>query len=140
MGGTYRQDGLCHTDIPQTYKQIGNRLTSIIPAGSLVYWEAKTVVPLLYAPEIKIYFPQIYALFSFRVGGDSEQLVKYGLWNDELARQWRAESDFIVTEVDWYQTYYPGGDLDTKKFEEFQTVPVNPCDPYSYLLIYRRKP
>ena len=140
MGGTYRQDGLCHADIPQTYKQIGNHIATIIPAGSQVYWEAKTVVPLLYAPEIKIYFPQIYALFSFRVGGDSEQLVKYGLWNDELARQWRAESDFIFTEVDWYQTYRPGGDLDTTKFEEFQTAPVNPCDPYSYLLIYRRKP
>jgi hypothetical protein len=140
MGGTYRENGTCHADIPQTYEQIGEALTSIIPAGSQVYWEAKTVVPLLYAPGIKIYTPQIYGLYSFRLGGDPDQLVKYGLWNDELAKRWRAEAGFIVTEVNWYQVYRPGGDLDTTKFEEFQTAPANPCDPYSYLLIYERKP
>ena len=140
MGGTYRQDGICQADIPQTYKQIGATLSSIIPAGSQVYWEAKTAVPLLYAPEIRIYNPQVYGLFSFRMGGDSEQLEKNGLWNDELARQWRADADFIVTEANWYQIYRPGGDLDTTQFEEFQTAPTNPCDPYSYLLIYKRKP
>jgi len=140
MGGTYRENGICHADIPQTYEQIGEALTSIIPAGSQVYWEAKTVVPLLYAPGIKIYTPQIYGLYSFRLDGDPNQLVKYGLWNDELAKRWSSESSFVVTEVNWYQAYRPGGDLDTAPFEEFQTAPVNPCDPYSYLLIYKRKP
>lgn len=140
MGGTYRENGICHADIPQTYEQIGEALTSIIPAGSQVYWEAKTVVPLLYAPGIKIYTPQIYGLYSFRLDGDPNQLVKYGLWNDELAKRWSSEASFVVTEVNWYQAYRPGGDLDTAPFEEFQTAPVNPCDPYSYLLIYKRKP
>jgi hypothetical protein len=74
------------------------------------------------------------------VGGESQQLAKNGLWNDELARQWRSEASFIVTELNWYQIYRPGGDLDPSQFEVFETAPVNPCDPYSYLLVYKKKP
>jgi hypothetical protein len=140
MGGTYRQDGLCQADIPQVHEEIGAMLSEVIPAGSQVYWEARTVVPLLYAPEIRIYSPQVYGLFSFRLGGDSQQMIKHGLWNDELARQWRAEADFIVTESNWDQIHRPGGDLDTTRFEEFRTAPTNPCDPTSYLIVYQRKP
>ena len=135
MGGTYRQDGICRANIPQTYQRIGQKLASLIPPGSQVYWEVGNAVPLLYAPDIKIYPPQIYAGYSFRLDGDPRELLKYGLWNDELAKQWKAESDFIVTEAD-----YPVGDLDANKFEEFQTIPANPCDPNSYLIVYRRKP
>jgi hypothetical protein len=140
MNGTYRQDGICQADIPQTYKQIGATLSGIIPAGSLVYWEANTVVPLLYASDIRIHYPQIYGVFSFRIGGDSDHLLKDGLWNEELAKEWRTEASFIVTEANWYQIYRPGGDLDATQFEEFQTVPANPCNPNSYLVIYKRKP
>jgi hypothetical protein len=140
MGGSYRQDGLCLANIPETYQKIGQKLTQVIPSGSQVYWEVRTAVPLLYAPGISIYTPQIYGLFSFRMGGDPEQLAKYGLWNDALAKQWREESSYLVTEANWYQVYRPGGDLNPKPFEAFKTVPANPCDPYSYLLIYKRKP
>ena len=140
MVGEYRQDGICRADIPKTYAQIGEGLTSVIPAGSQVYWEAKSAVPLLYTPQIQIYLPQIYWLFSFRQDGDPASLLKSGLWNDELAEQWRAESDYIVTEVNWYQIYRPGGDLDTTQFVEYDTLAANPCDPYSYLIIYKRKP
>jgi hypothetical protein len=140
MGGSYRQDGICLANIPETYQKIGQELTDAIPSGSRVYWEVDTAVPLLYVPGISIYSPQIYALFSFRVGGDPEQLEKYGLWNDELARQWREEASFIVTESIRSQTYRPGGDLDTTQFDVFRTAPTNPCDPNSYLLVYKRKP
>jgi hypothetical protein len=140
MVGDYRQDGICRADIPKTYAQIGEGLTTVIPPGSQVYWEAKSAVPLLYTPQIQIYLPQIYWRFSFRLGGDSDSLLKNGLWNDKLAEQWRAESDYIVTEVNWYQIYRPGGDLDTTQFVEYDTLPANPCDPYSYLIIYKRKP
>jgi len=42
--------------------------------------------PLLSAPGISIYPPQIYALYRFRVGGNSEQLAKYGLWNARVGQ------------------------------------------------------
>ena len=115
-------------------------LTQVIPSGSRILWEANTAVPLLYAPGISIYIPPIYAVFSYRVGGNPKQLAKYGLWNDALASQWRQAAGFIVTESTYYQPYHPGGDIDLTKYNVFQPVPPNPCDPHSYLLIYQRKP
>jgi hypothetical protein len=121
-------------------EEVGRELAEIIPAGSKVYWEAENAASLLNAPGIQIYSPQIYALFSFRLDGDPDLLLRHGLWNESLARQWRQEADFIVTEVNWFEVHRPGGDLDIQGYEEFQTQPVNPCDPNSYLLIYQRNP
>jgi hypothetical protein len=140
MGGEYHQGGICLANIPATNQKIAQKIISVIPSGSQVLWEANTVVPLLYAPGINIYVPPIYAVFSYRVGGDPKQLAKYGLWNDALASQWRKETSFIVTESFSYQPYRPGGDIDAEKYDVFKTVPTNPCDPNSYLLVYKRKP
>ncbi len=140
MGGSYRQDGLCHADIPATYAQIGKTLAEYIPPGSQVYWEARTAVPLLYTGGISIYLPQVYASFSYRINGDPAQLEKYGLWNDELARRWRTEADFIVMEANRDQVYRPGGDFDGTQYQVYQTISANPCNPASYLLIYKKKP
>ncbi len=108
MGGEYHQGGICLVDIPKNYQKIAQELTDVIPSGSRVLWEANAVVPLLYAPGIIIYPAPIYAVFSFRVGGNAEELVRYGLWNDELASRWRAEANFIVTESDLVSTLSPG--------------------------------
>jgi hypothetical protein len=140
MSGSYRQDGICLANIPGNYQKIGQELSDIIPAGNRVYWDVMTAVPLLSASGISIYPPQIYALYSFRVGGNSEQLAKYGLWNAELASRWMADAGVIVTESNWNQTYRPGGGLGTTQFDVFQIAPTDPCDPTSSLLVYKRKP
>ncbi len=127
MGGSYRQDGLCHADIPVAYAQIGKTLAEYIPPGSQVYWEARTAVPLLYTRGISINLPQVYASFSYRINGDPLQLEKYGLWNDELARRWRLEADFIVMEANRDQIYRPGGDStgrNTRFFRPSRQTPV----------------
>lgn len=140
MGGTYRQDGLCKADFPNLYQQIGDSLEELIPPGSRVYWEADTVLPLLYAPGISIPYPQIYGVYSFRAGDDTQALLKNGLWNAELAARWRAEADFIVTEADWYQQFRPGGDLDTSQYGLVYSHTTNPCVPNSSLVVYQRNP
>ena len=140
MSGSYRQDGICLANIPGNFQKIGQELVRVIPPGSRVYWDVMTAVPLLSAPGISIYPPQIYALYSFRAGGIPEQLAKYGLWNVALASRWMAEAGFIVTEADWNLTYRPTGGLDAARFDVFQTAPTDPCNPNSYLLIYQRRP
>jgi hypothetical protein len=139
MGGTYRDNGICHSDILQSNENIGNTLNRLIPAGSRVFWNVRTAVPLLYAPRINIYLPQIYANAYFIEDGNSKDLLKFGLWNDELARQWWEAADYIVTETNWDQAYHPEI-FDSSQFDIFQTAPPNPCAPSSYLLIYHRKP
>ena len=139
MGGTYRDNGVCDADIPKTYSEIGKILDQIIPANSQIYWASNTVVPLLYTSNISIYIPQIYATAYYRQDGDSNLLLQQGLWNSKLARQWLAEADFIVTESDWHQRPDLEGNFDPTKYSAIKTVPANPCDPSSYLVVYRRK-
>jgi hypothetical protein len=139
MGGTYRENGICHSNTFQSYEHIGNTLKSLIPPGSQVFWNVRTAVPLLYAPKINIYFPQIYANSNFLKSEDSDQLLKFGLWSEKLARQWWEEADYIVTETSWEQAYRPVS-FDSTQFDIFQTVPQNPCNPLSYLLIFHKKP
>jgi len=140
MGGSYRQDGICLANIPANYQKIGHELADAIPPGSQVYWGVSTAVPLLSARDINIYPPQVYAMFSFRLGGDPVQLARYGLWNAALAEQWLAGSYYIVTESDLSQTYRPAEKLDAAQFDISQTAPTNPCDPNTSLVIYKRKP
>ncbi len=140
MGGTYRQDGICRADILQTYEQIGGSLSNIIPSGSQVYWDAGTAVPLLYLPGAKVFLPQVYGVYGYRLGGDPERLLQYGLWNEETARQWLKKADFIVLGSGEDLLYNPGGILKAAQFQTFHTIPTNPCKPDSTLSIYRRIP
>jgi 4-amino-4-deoxy-L-arabinose transferase-like glycosyltransferase len=140
MGGTYRDKGICQADVLQAYDQIGNTLNNRIPENSLIYWAGDTAVPLLYAPKINVYYPQIYASVYYRSGGEPDQLLKKGFWNTDLAGQWLSESTFIVAGPNWYQRPDYPSNLDLSKYVQFQTIPANPCDPASYLIIYRRKP
>ncbi len=139
MGGSYRENGICDADSLQVNEIIGKTLDSLVPAGSQVFWNVRNAVPLLDAPDINIYYPQIYANSTFAEIGNSEQLLKFGYWNEELARRWWEEADYIVTETNWAQAYRPA-DFDPSLFETFQTIPPNPCAPQSYLLIFHRKP
>jgi len=139
MGGTYRDDGICKANIPGSYAQIGTTLNNIIPTNSLVYWSANTAVPLLYASNINIYIPQIYATSYFGQGGDSNLLLKQGFWNQELAKQWLAKADYIVSESDWYQRADLKNNINITQYNTIQTVPANPCNPSSYLVIFIRQ-
>jgi hypothetical protein len=139
MGGSYRENGICSADSLQANESIGKTLNNLIPAGSQVFWNVRNAVPLLYAPHINIYYPQIYAFSTFAENGDSEQLLKFGYFNEKLASQWWENADYIVTETNWAQAYQPPN-FNPSQYEISQTLPPNPCAPQSFLLIYHKKP
>ena len=138
MGGTYRDNGICLSNNIKSYEKIGYSLSLIIPPGSQVFWDVGTAVPLLYAPNITIHYPQAYGTSVLVEGENTEQLFKLGLWNDTLAGQWWDEADYIVIEHDYAGVYHPAN-FDPSQFNISQTGPINPCDPSSYFNIYERK-
>ena len=100
-GGNKEQD--CG-DVIQAYEDAGNHLRSLIPEGSLVYWYGGlSPVPLLYLPEIRIYPPQLNDGYSYRIGGDTEQLYRNGFWNETLSDRWMLEADYILLEGRYYK-------------------------------------
>ncbi|MGE5249162.1 MAG: hypothetical protein ACM3QS_03015, partial [Bacteroidota bacterium] len=126
-------------DVIRANEQVGAYVAENIPPGSRVFWNGGlSVAPLLYAPGVHIYLPQINDGYAHRLGGDADQLLKYGFWNDELSAQWMKEADFVVVEGWRYADMKEA--LPASSFDELPRSPVQTsCIKGSGLRIFRRK-
>jgi hypothetical protein len=84
------------TDVLASYEEAGGELSAVIEPGSTIYWEGRLLAIFLYLPDVKIYAPQMNHVHSYFVGGDADTLLRFSKWNDELARKWLAEADYIL--------------------------------------------
>ncbi len=89
--------GKCATNYLSYYEKAGRILDNIIPPGSLVYLRAsgRQRALMLYLNDIKIFPPQIHA-GAGRVTGDTDKLLQFGLYNDEIDRGWRSSADILL--------------------------------------------
>jgi hypothetical protein len=128
----------CDQDVILANEQIGAYLAEVIPENSSVYWHGGlSVVPLLYAPEAKIYPPQVNDGYGFRNGGNADALLKYGLWNDELSQRWKNEADIIIIE-EWRYSGWKSF-LTADRFEELPRTPASTsCMDGTRLRIFKR--
>jgi len=128
----------CNSDIILNNEQIGAHLSGIIPQGSSVYWDGGlSAAPLLYLPAVKIYPAQINSAYSFISNGDTAELFRFGLWNEEMRDEWKATADFFIIEDkrydNWKEFFTP------QQFDEFERSPVGTsCLKESSLRIFRR--
>ena len=142
LGGGYRQYD-CHSCTIQAYEQTGHYLAGIIPPGSKVYWdgEGATAPVLIYIPGIKLLLGQIYGFWSFSPDQNVDRVLKYGLWNEAAADQWRNEADYILVEANRNDVKWDEFFLSGHQFEELQPSPQPvPCIDGSNLRIFQRKP
>jgi hypothetical protein len=87
----------CSGNIIDTYESIGKYLNNVIPSGSKVWWYSTTGQILLsYVDDIQIYPPQLNYTFNYLVGGTSDEIYKYGYWNEDLALRWLGDADFAI--------------------------------------------
>jgi hypothetical protein len=128
------QEADCGWDVIASYEAGGEHLSDHVPAGSKIYWNGGlTAVPLLYLTDFQIYPPQINNGYTFRRGGDADELIRYGWWNEELAQQWRLEADVFLIEG-WRQQ------VDGETFDEIEpTLPLLPCKAKTEIHIYLRR-
>jgi hypothetical protein len=126
------------SDVLASYEEAGEYLRSVIPPGSQVYWDGRINAIFLYLPDVKIYPPQLNHTHSYFIGGDADILLREGLWNDILARQWLAEADYILVETgekqDWVMQI-----LDSDNYVRLKATPkVERCRWQSLILVYKR--
>jgi len=128
------QETDCGWDVISAYETGSAHLAEKIPPGSSVYWRGgKSAVPLLYLPGVEIYPPQINGAYSFRLGGNTNELARHGWWNAELDALWQQDADIIL--LDGHQKA-----LENPLFDEtLPTPPMLPCDNNSEIHIYLRK-
>ena len=130
----------CGGDVLTAYETVGAQLQALIPDGSKVYWGGSSeVTPLLYIVNAQLHPPQFNGIYSKRRGGDRDLLEKKGYYNEESIRAWRAEDEFLLVGNIYMGDFWKDF-LNPEDFNEYEhTSPLNPCDPDSFIRIYRRK-
>lgn len=128
------------TDIIRDHEELGAYLASIIPAGSLVYWDGgNAYTPMIYVPEARIFPPQINDGYTFHIGGDPDVLYSFSHWNAELDARWRAEADIFIIEAKRYANWKDF--LTPQEFQEFAKPTHSPsCNEGAELRIFQRLP
>jgi len=125
-------------DVLASYERAGEYLRSVIPPGSQVYWDGRIDAIFLYLPEVKIYPPQLHHLHSYLVGGDTDRILRSGFWNDVLARQWLAETDYVLVEAGEQQEWVMQI-LESDKYLKLEPSPrAERCRWQSAILVFKR--
>jgi 4-amino-4-deoxy-L-arabinose transferase-like glycosyltransferase len=128
----------CDINVLDAYEENGSYLAGIVPPGSLIYWAGgSSVAPLLYMPGVDVFPAQLNQVNSFRKGGDPVELLKFGLWNDILAEQWKSKADFVLVEERFYSSWKDI--LTPQEFDEFPRTGKLSCSENSRIRIFRRK-
>lgn len=89
--------GQCSTHFLTYYERAGASLAQVIPPGSRLYWRASGnhLALMLYLKDVKIFPPQVHAGGGYVVG-DTQQLPRMGMYNQELDTQWRDSADILA--------------------------------------------
>ena len=139
LGNGY-QDNDCEGDVIAANETAGHYLAEVIPPGSQVYWQGTpSMVPMLYLPGVSVYLPQIDFDYTYYLGGNTQEMLKIGLWNDELAEKWKQEADFVIISEQNYNPEWKAF-LESGQFDELPRSPsVAPCRNDSRLRIFPRR-
>ena len=131
----------CGGDVIGSYEAAGAALAASISPGARVYWQGGlSPAPLLYLRDVEIYPPQLNAGYSFRIGGDRDDLLKYGFWNQELAEQWLAEADYVLVQERFYEGWLKEALEEPGKFDALGlTPPTVTCRDDARIHIFRSR-
>jgi len=128
----------CMTDFLTYYEEAGRAFADLLPPGSTVYWKGsgRHLAFMLYVDNVKLFPPQIHAGGGY-MAGDTQQLLRFGIYNEELDKEWRESADILV----FWPTYV------NKEVRDFLAQPIYERIPFDMgklaqcedeLLVYRR--
>jgi hypothetical protein len=140
LGGGYRNYD-CDTNMITAYERQAAELDTILPPGALVFWRGnRSAAPLLYLPDIDTYPAQLNGDYTYRLGGDTEELVRMSQWGPGVLEDWLHEADYILVEEDLYRTWLQAA-LESGPYDLVATTaPLADCSPRSAVLVYRYAP
>jgi hypothetical protein len=125
-------------DVFASYENAGAELSQVIEPGSKIYWEGRLTAIFLYMPDVQVYPPQLNHVHSYNIGGDPDVLLRYGLWNGELAQRWLAEADYIMVQ-NTEKVYLTEEMLESGDYVKVMSVPrAERCRWQSAIQVYRR--
>jgi hypothetical protein len=107
----------CGPDVIASYEEAGQFLQQTVPSDALVYWVGGlSPVPLLYLPEVKVFPAQLNQAYTYRIIGESEELARFGFWNQDLATTWLQEAEIVLIEERMFGEWITA-DMELAKFD-----------------------
>jgi hypothetical protein len=130
---------LCRSDVISSYEQIGAQLASIAPSGTKIYLDGSlATIPLLYTRGADILLPQLNDIYSYKIGGDPDQVLRNGFWNEQIGLQWRDTADVFVIGADRISRWRDY--LTPNKFDQIPLSPdLSSCKTDGNILLFKRK-
>jgi hypothetical protein len=100
------QEAFSKVSVTNTFKKVGEVLAQSTAPGESVYIDGlTTAIPLLYVEGLEFLPAQINMKFSFVEELDSDALSRIGLWNGEIARDWRKQSGVFIIGQEEYANW-----------------------------------
>ena len=132
-------ENMCRTNVISSFEKIGSKLASIAPPGTRIYLDGSiTSIPLLYTPGANILLPQLNDYYSLRIGGNPDQVLRNGFWNEQIGLQWRDTADVFVIGADRMQNWREY--LTSSRFEQIQlSSDLVSCKTDGSILLFKRK-
>jgi hypothetical protein len=129
----------CQIDVIANNEQVGAHLAQFIPPNSKIYWKGGlSVVPMLYVPQAYLYPPQVNDGYSYRKGGNTDRLLRFGLWNDEINQKWLQEAEIILVEESRYSASLKAF-LSPDRYKELPRTPTGTsCRDNTKLRIFKK--
>jgi hypothetical protein len=118
--GYHRYD--CEGDVLAADELAGEALQKAVPPQAKIFWRGISPVTLLHLPQAKIYPAQLNGDYSYRLGGEPDELLRYGWWDKSLGLQWAKEADYILVA----QKYDKGWVKDILESGDYQEITIFP--------------
>ncbi len=129
----------CGIDVIHAFEEDGAYLARIVPPGALVYWDGPSLALLAYIPGVKIFPAQLNQGAAFFLGGDPQELLRFGRWNQEIKEQWIEQAEFFIVEESKYPDW--DGFFSSERFDEYPRAPqAVACYDGARVRIFRKKP
>jgi hypothetical protein len=140
LGGGY-QTYDCDQNIIQRYEILAEELKQKVEPGDLIFWRGgRSAIPLLYLDGVNTYPSQLNGDYTYRLGGDPDQLARAGLWGTSVLENWLQQADLILIEQDLMRTWLQVEIGDGPYELQGETAPLTDCSPRSEILIYEFQP
>ncbi len=79
-----------------------DEISNYIDSGNHVFWigsgTQSVLLGLMVERGIEIFPQQLNSQYSFRFGGNADQLARWGFWNTALAQEWINGSEILLLE------------------------------------------
>jgi len=121
--GYHRYD--CDADVLRVDELVGSALQRVVQPQAKIFWRGISPETLLYLPQASVYPALLEGDYAYQLGGETDALLRYGLWNESLGLQWVKDANYVLVAPKYYQGWLAAV-LESGDYQEINIFPGTP--------------